>query len=150
MSTKKKTTPKAPKEAKEKAPAKPSLFTTIRALSETRPLTYDDIVGEGWPYDTFMINRAFSLSQDTIILAAMMNERGRIDNAMHAAFYVATVRPRRRFETWPKELKDEEITLLVNYYGFSPREAKLHLGLHTEEQLTEMKHLLQDGVRFTR
>jgi len=131
-------------------PPKPTAFTTIRALSENRPLSYKDIRKEGWPYEAFLINRAFSLNPETIMMAAMMNERPNIDRDMHAAFYIATLRPRRRFESWPKELKDDEVKVLCDYYGMSPREARLHRGLHTVDQLTEMKRLLQDGVRFTR
>ena len=81
-----------------KKPEKPSIFTTIKALSETRPLTYQDIAAENLPYEPFMINRAFSLSEDTVMAAAMMNERPQLDKDVHASFYIHALRPRRRFE----------------------------------------------------
>ncbi len=134
----------------ESAPPKPTPFTTIRALSETRPFTYANAQEQGWPYDQYLINRAFSMTEDTTLIASMMNERSHVSNEMHAAFYVTTVRPRTRFEKWPKAKEEEEVILLCNYYGMSPREARLSLGLHTDSQMTEMRQLLQDGGRRSR
>lgn len=137
-------------EPTEDKPVKPTPFMTIRALSQTRPFKYEDAQEQGWPYEPYLINRAFSMTEDTALLAAMMNERSHICNEMHAAFYVTTVRPRARFEKWPKAAEEEEVALLCNYYGWSPREARLSVGIHTESQLTEMRELLQDGVRRSR
>ena len=89
-------------------PKKPTVFDTINALSATRPLTYQDIVEENWPYEPFMINRAFSLSEDTVLAASQMNERPYLDKDVHAAYYVHALRPRRRFEKWPKLLDDAD------------------------------------------
>lgn len=132
------------------APEKPTPFTTIRALSETRPFSYAEAQKNGWPYDQYLINRAFSMTEDTVIMASMMNERHFVSNDMHAAFYVSTVRPRKRFEKWPKGAEEEEVKLLCNYYGMSPREARLSVGIHTDSQLAEMRQLLQNGVRRSR
>ena len=133
-----------------KKPEKPSIFTTIKALSETRPLTYQDIAAENLPYEPFMINRAFSLSEDTVMAAAMMNERPQLDKDVHASFYIHALRPRRRFEKWPKSLKDDETELIAQYYGMSVREAKLCVNLHTREQIIAMKEVLREGARPSR
>jgi len=132
------------------APKKPTIFDTINALSSTRPLRYQDIVERNLPYEPFMINRAFSLSQDTVLAAAQMNERPFLEKDVHATYYIHALRPRRRFEKWPKLLDDPEATIIAQYYGMTMREAKLHLRLHTKEQVNAMRRVLEDGARPSR
>jgi hypothetical protein len=129
---------------------KPTIFDTINALSSTRPLIYQDLVEENLPYEPFMINRAFSLSEDTVMAAAQMNERPYLDKDVHALYYVHALRPRRRFEKWPKLLDDPDAKVISHYYGMSLREAKLHLRLHTKEQVNSMRRVLEEGARPSR
>lgn len=131
-------------------PKKPTIFDTIGALSSTRPLTYQDLVEQNLPYEPFMINRAFSLSEDTVLAASQMNQRPGLSKEMHAAYYIHSLRPRRRFEKWPKLLEDQEASILAQYYGMSVREAKLHLRLHTKEELEAIRTTLADGARPSR
>jgi len=133
-------------------------FKAINALSSIRPLTYQDIVEENWPYEPFLINRAFSLSEDTVKAAAQMNEHPTLTKDMHAAYYIHSVRPRERFkrkadgttQKWPKLLDDPEVKIIAQYYGLSIREAKLHLHLHTKEQVNMMRRALEEGARPSR
>lgn len=134
----------------EPAAKKHTIFQTINALSATRPLRYQDLVESNLPYEPFMINRAFSLSEDTVWAAAQMNERPHLDKDVHAAYYIHALRPRRRFETWPKLLDDPDAKVIAQYYGMSVREAKLHLRLHTKEQVNMMRHVLEEGARPSR
>lgn len=128
----------------------PTIFDTINALSTTRPLTYQDLVSENWPYEPFMINRAFSLSEDTVLAASEMNQRAHLDKDVQATYYVHALRPRRRFEKWPKLLDDPDVKIIAQYYGMSSREAKLHLHLHTKEQVNVMRQALSEGARPSR
>lgn len=129
---------------------KKTIFDAINAVSSVRPLTYQDMQSQNLPYDAFMVNRAFSLSEDAVRAAALMNERPHLDKDMQATFYIHTLRPRRRFEKWPKGLNDAEIGLIADYYGMSHREAKLHANLHTKEQYAEMREVLEHGARPSR
>lgn len=129
---------------------KPTIFDTINAVSSARPLTYGDLLEQNLPYEPFMVNRAFSLSEDSVRLAALMNERPHLDKEMQATFYIHALRPRRRFEKWPKSLTDDTVELIAQYYGMSYREAKLHVNLHTKEQYAEMREVLKEGARPSR
>lgn len=126
---------------------KPNVFTTINLLSAKRPLRYSDIVEANAPYESFMINRAFSLSADTAIAANAMNQRPWLDKDQQAAFLIAAIRPRRRFEKWSKLVEDEEVSVVAQYYGMSTREAKLSRGLHTIEDVAVMRTVLKDGAQ---
>lgn len=127
-----------------------TIFDTINALSSTRPLTFEELHERNYPYEPFMVNRAFSLSEDAVRAAALMNERPHLDKDMQATFYIHTLRPRRRFEKWPKGLKNDEVEILAEYYGMSLREAKLHANLHTKEQYAVMREVLEQGARPSR
>jgi hypothetical protein len=129
---------------------KKTVFDTIKALSGTRPLTYQDIHEQQLPYEPYLINRAFSLSEDAVRAAALMNERFHLDADMQATFYIHTLRARRRFEQWPKNAADEEARVIARYYGMSLREAKLHRNLHRKEDIAVMSRVVEDGARPSR
>lgn len=129
---------------------KPTIFDTINAISSKRPLTYGDLQEQNLPYEPFMVNRAFSLSEDSVRLAALMNERSHLDKEMQATFYIHALRPRRRFEKWPKNFKDDDAAVIAAYYGMSLREAKLSVSLHTKEQYAVMREVLESGARPSR
>lgn len=126
------------------------LFETINMISAVRPLTYQDLVEQNLPYDAFMVNRAFSLSEDAVKAAATMNQRPHLEPADQLAFYVHTLRPRRRFEKWPKSLTDPDHEIIAKYYGMSIREAKLSANLHTKEQVRAMRKVIEEGATPSR
>lgn len=128
----------------------PTVFDTIKALSATRPLTYQELVDDNLPYEPFLINRAFSLFEDTVLAAALMNERSQLSKDMQATFYIHSLRPRKRFEKWPKLLEDDTAKIIAQYYGMSLREAKLSGNLHTKEEIQRMRTVLKDGARPSR
>ncbi len=130
--------------------SKPNAFATINAISSTRPLTYADLEEQGLPYEPFLINRAFSLCSDSVLAASLMNQHPQLSKAAQATFYIHTLRPRRRFEKWPKALDDDRATTIAKYYGMSMREAKLHVDLHTSEQYTAMAAVLKTGATPSR
>jgi hypothetical protein len=135
------------KEPKEK---KPTIFAIIGAMSATRPLTYDDLMETGATYEPFLVNRAFSLSADTVLAASLMNLRSHLDKDQQATFLIHSIRPKRRFEKWPKSLKEEDTKTIATYYGMSMREARLYGNLHTSEQISAMNAVLETNGRPSR
>lgn len=131
-------------------PKKKTVFDTIRTVSSVRPMTYQRLREEGFPYEPFLVNRAFSLTEETVRMSALMNERSWIDTDMQATFYLHALRPKRRFEQWPKSLTNDETTTIARYYGMSIREARLQHHLHTTEQIAVMKEVLEQGARPSR
>lgn len=131
-------------------PSAPTVFTTINHLSSVRPLKYANLVEQNMPYQKFLINRAFSLSEDTVMAASMMNERSGLDDDIQATFYIHAVRPRKRWEKWPKSISQDTIEIIAQYYGMSKREAKTVAELHTSEHISSMKAFLETGARPSR
>ncbi len=125
---------------------KPTIFDTIKAVSATRPLTYRQIEEKRWPYEPFMVNRAFSLHEDAVKQAAVMNQHSQLGKAEQATYYIHSIRPRHRFATWPKLLSNPETAIIAKYYGMSSREAKLAAHIHTTEQVKVMQTVLDGGA----
>ena len=125
---------------------KPTIFDTIKAISATRPLTYQQIEEKRWPYEPFMVNRAFSLHEDTVKQAAVMNQHSQLGKAEQATYYIHSIRPRHRFASWPKLLSNPETAIIAKYYGMSSREAKLAAHIHTTEQVKVMQTVLDGGA----
>lgn len=125
---------------------KPNVFDTIKAISATRPLTYQQIEEKRCPYEPFIVNRAFSLHEDTVKQASVMNQRPQLEKSEQATYYIHSIRPRHRFKEWPKLLFDPEIAIIAKYYGMSPREAKLSAHIHTNEQVKVMRKVLDEGA----
>lgn len=129
---------------------KPTPFVAIKAISETRPLTWADLTDQQLTYEPYLVNRAFSLSEDTTLIANLMNERSYLDKDIQFTFMVAAIRPKRRWNSWPKVTDEPEVELVARYYGMSAREARKITALHSPAQLTQIKKDLKDIDRLPR
>ncbi len=125
---------------------KPTIWNAINAISATRPLTYQQIEEKNWPYEPFMVNRAFSLHKDAVEQAAVMNQYSHLKEAEQATYYIRSIRPHSRFTEWPKLLSNPETAIIAKYYGMSLREAKLAADIHTTEQVKVMQAVLDGGA----
>lgn len=130
-------------------PKKEGPFGAIKLITERRPITLRDF--DNVPYDSFLTNRALSLTKDTVLVASIVNQRPEMDRDMQIAFYLSSIRPRRRYEAWPKQIEDPEIELIAAYYGMSRREAAMHRNIHTTEQCIAMQKAIDErGGRLSR
>lgn len=123
------------------------VFEYVNALSFTKNR---DIVNDPdfeKDYVPFIINRAFSYHEDSILAANCMNERPFLDKRLQAAFLLNTLRSRKRFAKWLKNECDEDVAQVAEYYGCSYRHAKSLLSLHTPQQLTVIRARLDKGGR---
>ncbi len=122
------------------------LFSIIGAVSSGDRNVLDDQDFEK-EYVPFMVNRAFSYHEDSVLAANMMNERPFLDKKLQAAYYLNTLRSRKRFAKWLKNECNEDVSKIAEYYGCSYRHAKALLPLHTPEQLTVIAARIDKGGR---
>lgn len=114
-------------------------FTYINMINAgvDKPIEVDDKV-----YSQFIVNRSFSLHQDTIAIVNEVNKFGKITNQMHFDFLCNMIRPRRRFGKWPKpKMRDEAVTI-SKYLGVSMRQAYDMVGLFDEDELKQFERFL--------
>lgn len=75
------------------------LFDYINIINEKKPVP-DNLEG----YDSFMMNRAFSNSMDTVFIANEINID--CDDDMNFDYYYNGVPKKRRYAKWPKKVKE--------------------------------------------
>ena len=96
-------------------------------------------------YTPFLTNKALSYHNDTLMLANEMNMRPLIDNKLQFAFYLNTIRPRKRFSKWFKPDKVEAIELVKEYYGYNNDRAAEAVSILSDEDINTIRKLLYKG-----
>ena len=93
----------------------------------------DDISEKAYP--AFMVNRALSYFNDTVLYANEMNVNHHLDNILQYHFLINIVRKKKRFSKWLKPQEVNNLELIKEYYGYSNEKAKSVLPLFNNEQI---------------
>jgi hypothetical protein len=96
-------------------------------------------------YIPFIINRAFSYHEDTVLIANEMNKAAHIPTRMQYDFYNTMVRPRRRFSKWHKPEVKKNADVVAEYYGISTKLASEMVDMIDGEGIKKMKKQLNRG-----
>lgn len=98
-------------------------------------------------YNYFVINKAFSLHPDTILVANEMNMNSWLPPRMQYKFYLNMIRPKKRFSPWPKKVDDASLAVVQEYYKCSYRKALVALSILNSSQIKELKERMgkEDG-----
>lgn len=88
----------------------------------------------------FMVNKALSMSVDTIMYANEMNERYSASPRMIYDYYFHALRKSRNYAKWPKKdkSKEESIKAVKLFFGYSTKEAERILHLIPSSELESM------------
>ena len=106
-----------------------AINTTKKDLMKEDPLSVKD-------YAPFMINRGLSYFPDTIMYANEMNKYSSIPKDWQFAFYMQSIKPKKRFSKWhKKDQNSDDLSLVMKVYGYSAQKAAEALEILTEEQL---------------
>lgn len=97
-------------------------------------------------YNPFLVNRALSYHFDCILYANEMNRRHFLDKKLQYSFLLNTIRAKKRpFVKWAKSEKNEDIQCLKTIFGFSDSKAVEALRLLSDEQIKQLKQLIDIG-----
>lgn len=99
-------------------------------------------------YETYMINRVFSNTGDSVLFANELNIRwGNLTKQQQFDFYYYGLPKKKRFGKWYKNQDDKaSLELIQDYYGYSRRKAKDVLEL-LRPHLDEIARELDKGGR---
>jgi hypothetical protein len=119
-------------------------FDFVNSINSTKEdLMVDEVTEKG--YNSYMVNKALSYFIDTVMYANDMNERYHLDNKMQYFYLINTIRSKKRFSKWIKNVENNDLTAVQDYYGYSLEKAKVALSLLSNEQLTIIKKTLETG-----
>lgn len=90
-------------------------------------------------YNAFMVNRALSYFVDTLFHANALNQAHHLDNKLQYSYYVNTVRPKVRRSKWAKRVKEDDVKLVMECYGYNMQKALDALSLLNPEQLEQLR-----------
>lgn len=103
----------------------------------------DDLTG----YNPFLTNKCFAMHLDTILLAEEMNQAHRLPPNLQYEFYYNAVRKGKRFGFPPKPSKEEQLSVITEYYKCSEQKAREYLRLLTPEQISVIMERQNKGGR---
>ena len=117
-----------------------SFFDYLNAINTTKKdLMKEDPLSEK-DYVPFMINRGLSYFPDTILYANEMNKYSSIPKNWQFAFYMQSIKPKKRFSKWhKKDQNSDDMNLIMKVYGYSSQKAAVALEILTETQLNELR-----------
>jgi len=110
-----------------------------------KDIMHDDISEKSYP--AFMVNRALSYFNDTVLYANEMNVNHHIDNKLQYHFLINIIRKKKRFSKWLKPQEVNNLELIKEYYGYSNEKAKSVLPLFNNEQIELLKQRIYKGGR---
>jgi len=108
-----------------------------------KDIMHDDISEKSYP--AFMVNRALSYFNDTVLYANEMNVNHHIDNKLQYHFLINIIRKKKRFSKWLKPQEVNNLELIKEYYGYSNEKAKSVLPLFNDEQIELLKQRIYKG-----
>ena len=100
-------------------------------------------------FDSYVVNKIFSNTADSIFFANEMNSNWSLPRDMQYAFYYYGLPKKKRYGKWHKNQDDkDELAVIQEYYGYSLHKAKQVLSL-LRPRLADMKQELEKGGRST-
>ncbi len=74
-----------------------------------------------------------------------MNRYHHLDKHLQFSFLINTVRKRKRFAKWMKQVNADDLEVVKEYYGYSNDKARQTLTLLNENQINELKVRMHKG-----
>ena len=110
---------------------KRSPFDFVKSANEKNEYLGDDLAG----YVPFLMNRAFAMHPDTVMLAEEMNQYHSLSPHLQYEFYYHGVRKGRRFGFPKKPVDHPQLELVQDYFRYSKQKALEALQVLTEADL---------------
>jgi hypothetical protein len=117
-----------------------NVFDYIKSFNDHQ---YIDDLSE---YNSFVINKGLSFGVDTILYANEMNLNSFLPDKVQYDYLFHSIRPRKRFNKWIKNPKeDDNLDLVKEYFGYNTSKARQALSLLSPDQLKTIRNELQKG-----
>ena len=122
----------------------PELKDILKSINLTKDTDLIDVYNES-DYPSWVVNRALSFYPDTILQVNEINQHSQMPRTMQYKYLLYSVRKKNRYSPWLKVKLDPGVQLIKEYFGYSTRKAREVLPMFTNEDLEELKLLLDKG-----
>lgn len=126
------------------------VFQYVNAVSYSkvdmmRNTDNDDLAQRG--YNAFITNRLLSYFQDSILQANEMNEVPHLDNLLQFDYFINSLRKRKRFKEKDESKSDfnNDLNLVMEYFGYSRAKAEVALSILSSEDISEIYKITNKG-----
>ena len=97
-------------------------------------------------YPSFMVNRALSYHEDTVLVANEINIYPNIDNKLKYDALINSIRAYKRpYSKWHKKAQSSDLNVVKEYYGYSVAKAEEAMKILSDDQITALKKQLYKG-----
>ena len=103
----------------------------------------DELAEKG--YNSWVVNNALSYFTDTVLHANLVNMYYDLDNRPAFEFLLNSIRPKKRFAKWVKNVGDKDLETVCAYYKCNRNVGRDYLSLLSREQLDNMEQQLETG-----
>lgn len=121
-----------------KGGTKISFFDWLENITNNKKdlmITEDDVKS----YPAYMVNRGLSMGADTVFYANEMNVNNKLPNDLQYNYLRHAIKKGKRYNTWAKETKIEDLNTVMEFYEVNRRNAIEIIGLLTDVQLNDIK-----------
>jgi hypothetical protein len=127
--------------------SKLSPFDYLNAINVTKEDLLEKDPQNIKDYNPFMINKGLSYFSDTVMQANEMNRLYDAPKKWQFQYLLNSITKKKRFSKWHKADVSKDLSLVMEYYGYSSEKATVALGLLTEDQLKNIEERLHKGGR---
>jgi len=122
-----------------------SVWDMVNSVSDTKKNLLEENAENIKIYEPYLVNKSLSYHNDALMYANEMNKNFFIDKDMQYNFYINILRKRKRFSSWIKKEKVDDLECIKSYYNYSNEKALQALKLLSEDQINFIKKQLDIG-----
>lgn len=122
-----------------------NVWDMVNSVSDTKKNLLEEDVENIKTYEPYLVNKSLSYHNDALMYANEMNKNFFIDKDMQYNFYINILRKRKRFSSWIKKEKADDLECIKSYYNYSNEKALQALKLLSEVQINFIKKQLDTG-----
>lgn len=123
----------------------PDLSQWLNSINFTKENLLEEVPENISSYPPYIINKCVASHIDTILFANEMNQYPYINKKMQYAFYLHSLRKRKRFSPWIKKEDVDNLNAIKEYYGYNDKRALEALKLLNREEIIFIKQRLNKG-----
>jgi len=97
-------------------------------------------------YNPWVVNKGLSYFPDTVLYANEVNRHYGIPKEWQFQFLLNSIPKKKRFSKWSKkDARTENLSLVMEYFGYSEEKAKQAVSVLSDDQLAMIKEKLYKG-----